>query len=194
MTSKIFAFEKVLRKLLLTAIVLLPLLVVPAPAAQQKLRLDERPAEPGEWGYRPAAGAVPRVNPPSFSWRPERNLTWEIQCSRDPKFKRIEYRAKNIEFNVHCPPRIFKPGTYTWRYRGKDRDGRYTNWSQPRMFTIAGDAVAMPLPDREELMSRIPKTHPRLFLRPENLKRLRGLAKGRMKPEYDKLVTECERL
>ncbi len=194
MTSKIFGFEKILCKLLLTAIVLLSLSVVPAPAAQQKLRLDERPAEPGEWGYRPAAGAVYRVNPPSFSWQPQRNQTWEIQCARDTKFKKIEYRAKNIEFNVHCPPRTFKPGTYTWRYRGKDRNGRYTNWSRARTFTIAGDAAAMPLPVREELMSRIPKTHPRLFVRPEDLKRLRKLARGKMKQEYNKLVSECERL
>ena len=89
MTSQIFVFEKVLCKLLLTAIVLLSLLAVPGLAAGQQLKLDERPAEPGEWGYRPADGAVSQVNPPSFSWRPERNLTWEIQCARDPKFKKV---------------------------------------------------------------------------------------------------------
>jgi hypothetical protein len=194
MTSQKFAFEKVLCKLLLTAIVLLSLLAVPGPAAGQQLKLDERPAEPGEWGYRPATGAVYRVNPPSFSWRPERNLTWEIQCAADAKFKKIEYRAKNLDFNVHCPPRTFKSGTYTWRYRGKGRDGRYTNWSRARTFTIAGDAATMPLAARKELISRIPKTHPRLFVRPEDLKRLRKLAKGQMKQEYDKLVAECEKL
>ena len=46
--------------------------------AAQELKLDERPAEPEEWGYRPADGAVSQVNPPSFSWRPQPGLTWEV--------------------------------------------------------------------------------------------------------------------
>ena len=194
MTGKMFYIEKVLSTLFLIAIVLALAPAVPSLAAGQQLTLDERPAEPGEWGYRPAAGVVSQVNPPSFSWRPQRGLTWEIECARDVKFERVEYRAKNIEFNVHCPPRTFESGTYTWRYRGKDRKGRYTKWSRARTFSIASDAVAMALPGREELISRIPKTHPRLFVRPEDLERLRKLARGRMKQEYDKLVEECEKL
>ncbi len=170
------------------------LLLTPGLAAGQKLALDERPAEPGEWGYRPADGAVSQVNPPSFVWRPQKNLQWELECASDAQFKNIEYRATNLEFNVHCPPRTFKPGTYTWRYRGKDSKGQYTKWSKSRTFTITPNAVAMPLPSREELISRIPKTHPRLFMRPENLERLRKLARGKMKAEYEKLVKECERL
>jgi len=169
------------------------LLIVSVLAGETMLKLDERPAEPSEWGYRPD-GTVSQVNPPSFSWRPQKNLTWEIECARDANFNTVEYQAKNIEFNVHCPPRIFKSGTYTWRYRGKDQKGQFTNWSQPRTFTIASDAVAMPLPPRDELIARIPKTHPRLFMRPENLGRLRELARGKMKNEYNQLVKECERI
>jgi hypothetical protein len=167
-------------------------LFLPAIAAEQKLTLDEKPATYGEWGYRPADAAVSEVNPPSFSWRPQRNLRWELMCTRDRDFKDVEYRAENLEFNVHCPPRVFKPGTYVWRYRGKDAKGQYTNWSQPRTFKIADNATAMPLPPREELLSRIPKTHPRLFVRPENLQRLRKLAQGELKNEYEKLLKECE--
>jgi len=64
--------------------------------------LDQRPAEPGEWGYRPANGSVTQVNPPSFSWRPQAHLTWEIQCANDTEFGKIEYSAGDLEFNVHC--------------------------------------------------------------------------------------------
>ncbi len=161
----------------------------------QELKLDEGPAEPGEWGYHPTADLNLQVNPPSFSWRPQKGLTWEIECASDTKFKNIEYRAENLEFNVHYPPITFEPWTYHWwRYRGKDRQGRYTNWSETRHFSVEKDALAMPIPSREELLSRIPKTHPRLFMRPENLEKLRESAKGKMKPEYDRLVRQCERL
>jgi hypothetical protein len=170
------------------------LLLYAAPGFGAELTINEHPAEPGEWGYRPAAGSVSQVNPPSFSWRPQNSLTWEIQCAHDSDFVKIEYLVSGIEFNVHCPPRTFEPGTYTWRYRGKDSNGQYTNWSRSRTFTIAADAAKMPMPTREELIARIPKSHPRLFMRPENLGHLRELARGEMKAEYDKLVKECERL
>lgn len=193
MTVKVHRFEKIREQLTCTVLFAL-LFVLPGFGAAQTLSLDEQPAGPEEWGYRPADGDVSQVTPPSFSWRPQKGLTWEIECARDVQFTKIEYRVSNVEFNVHCPPRTFEPGTYTWRYRGKDSSGKYTNWSRARTFTIAKDAVAMPLPAREELIARIPKTHPRLFMRPENLGRLRKLAQGRMKPQYDELVRDCERL
>ena len=148
-------------------------------------------AEPGEWGYRPAIGDVSPTDPPSFSWRPEAGLTWEIECRRADD---IVYSARNIEFNVHCPPRPLGSGAYTWRYRGKNRQGRRTNWSRPRAFSIASDAAELPLPARRELLARIPKTHPRLFLRPENLPELRELARGTLRKQYDDLVRQCEKI
>jgi hypothetical protein len=181
-------------QLLVAVNVLVLLLLTPCLAAVEYLALDERAAAPSEWGYRPAEGAVSAVNPPSFSWRPQKGLTWEIRCIRDTKFGEVECQAKDIKFNVYCPPRVFKPGAHVWWYRGKDNKGRYTSWSRPRTFRIAEDAVSMPLPSRDELLSRIPKTHPRLFIRPENIGRLRELAQGKMKAQYDRLVRECERL
>ena len=178
----------------LTGILFVLLILTAASAQEQTLKLDERPAEPGEWGYRPAADSVSQVNPPSFSWRPQAGMIWEIQCALDIEFKTIEYQASDLEFNVHCPPRSFKPGSYTWRYRGKDKNSKPTNWSRPRTFTIADDATNMPLPAREELIDHIPKSHPRLFMRPESLGRLRELARGKMKREYNVLVKDCEKL
>ncbi|MHC4325880.1 MAG: DUF4962 domain-containing protein, partial [Planctomycetota bacterium] len=178
----------------LTGILFVLIILAAACVRGQTLKLDQRPAEPGEWGYRPAAGSVLRVNPPAFSWRPQAGLIWEIQCASGAEFKKIEYRAGGLQFNVHCPPRTFEPGTYTWRYRGKDKNGRHTNWSRARTFKIAEDAAVMPLPAREELIARIPKSHPRLFMRPENLGRLQELAQGKMKRQYDRLVKDCERI
>ncbi len=177
---------------LISALLLTILFTTSTPAAE--LKLDEHPAEPVEWGYRPADGDVSQSNPPSFSWRPQSGLTWEIQCARDRQFEKIAYRAKGLEFNVHCPPETFEPGSYTWRYRGKDSKGKMTNWSRARTFTMAHDAVNTPLPERKELIGRIPTRHPRLFMRPENLAHLRELARGKMEREYEALVKECERI
>ena len=157
--------------------------------------LDERVARDSEWGYRPAAGAVSVVNPPGFCWRPQDGMVaWEIECGRGEDFGSIAYRAEGIRMNVHCPSRVLPPGTYTWRYRGIGKAQEKTNWSQPRTFTVAEDAVAMPMPSRSELLARIPRSHPRLFLRPEDLPRLRELARGPMSDQFQELVSQCDRL
>ena len=54
---------------------------------------------------------------------------------------KAEYRATKIEYAVHCPPRTFAPGTYTWRYRGKDKNVQYTNWSQSRRGSPLGEVM-----------------------------------------------------
>lgn len=169
--------------------------LIPASSLAAPLALDERPAGDGEWGYRPASGAVSATTPPSFSWRPQKGIVaWELECGRGDGFQAIQYRAEGLTFNVHCPPKVFAPGTYTWRYRGVDREGNKTNWSQSRTLTIPAGAVAMPMPPRAELLARIPKTHPRMFIRPEDLPRLRELARGPLKAQFDRLVADCEKL
>jgi len=163
-------------------------------ATAKQLKLDESPVGPGEWGYRPDLGTVSAVNPPAFSWRPQGKLTWQLQCSADAQFASGVYNVEQLEFSVHCPGEVFGDGKYYWRYRGKDENGQYSNWSKVRHFTIAADAAHMPMPQRSELISRIPKTHPRLFTRPEKVGHLRQLAKGKLKPKYDALARQCERL
>ena len=166
-----------------------------APAFSAELKLDESAADDLEWGYHPAAGATLEATPPNFTWRPQRGVSvWEIECGKGEGFDEIIYRTQVSDFNVHTPAWAFSPGTYTWRYRGRDSEGGPTNWSQARTFTIVDDANEMPMPPREELLARIPKSHPRLFLRPEQIDGMRELAKGEMKGRYGELVRDCERI
>ncbi|NLF06810.1 MAG: DUF4962 domain-containing protein, partial [Pirellulaceae bacterium] len=170
-------------------------LVSSGSALAQTPALDETPASAVEWGYCPADGDVLEDTPPAFCWRPQKGIaSWEVQCSRDKDFGTIEYEASGIRWNVHRPARIFAPGEYVWRYRGADGGGAKTGWSRGRAFSIARKAVAMLMPPREELLGRIPRTHPRLFVRPEDMPRLRELAKGPMKRQFDQLTADCEKL
>ncbi len=164
-------------------------------AADAKLALDERPAVFGEWGYRPADGSESSVNPPSFSWRPQGRISeWEVECRRTGAANDFVYTTTVTDMNVHCPPKVFPSGDYQWRYRGHGRGGVLTNWSQSRKFTIPAAAVSMPMPPRAELLARIPKQHPRLFVRPEDLPRLRKLAQGPMQAQFQELVKQSEQL
>ena len=177
-----------------TVALVLAIVFLSSSVGAQGIKLDESAAQPGEWGYRPGVGVVSQVNPPAFSWRPQRGIVWEVQCALDSGFSQNLYSAEGISYNVHCPDRVFRPGVYYWRYRGKDKSGNRTNWSEVRKFSIAKDAVSMPMPPRDELLGRIPKSHPRLFVRPEKVDELRRLAKGKLKGKYDSLVKSSERI
>ena len=124
-------------------------LAAAAQAPAPPLVLDETPPAPEEWGYRPDDGAVSRVTPPAFCWRPMRGIAhWELVVGHDRSFERIAYRAADIRWNVHCPPVPLAAGAYAWRYRGTDSKGRTTAWSRTREFRVASGARELPLPDR----------------------------------------------
>ena len=167
-----------------------PFLLLTLPA--QTITLDDSPTKPREWGIRPISGKVLHLTPPAFCWRPEWGITtWELEISRKQK---VIYSATKIKYTVHCPPQSFLPGKYTWRRRGFDKQGLSTAWSIKRDFRIAPDATTLPLPKKSELLARIPQTHPRLFLRPEGLPRLKQLAKGRLHSQANTIFKQCRQL
>ena len=157
--------------------------------------VDDSPGQAGEWGFRPADGQAGETNPPPLVWRPQKGATtYEIQCSSDASFRKVHYRAGGLRYNCHCPSKTLTPGTWYWRFRYADKNAQQSAWSKVRSFTIAANTVAMPMPPRKELLSRIPKGHPRLFVRPEQLPALRKLAAGELKGICDSLRAQCEKL
>lgn len=155
--------------------------------------LDESPARPGEWGYRPADGTVSAVDPPAFSWRPQSNVaSWELEVASDDEFTVVVYHADDITWNVHTPPQTLDAGRYCWRYRGRTADGEATQWSRSRSFEVPESAAEMPMPPREELLARIPQAHPRLFLRPEDLPELREAAEGPLSEIWQRIEARCQ--
>jgi len=164
-------------------------------AEAQAPTVDDSPAKPGEWGYRPINGGTVARTPPPFSWRPQRGVrTYILEVARDPEFEDVAYRAFDIRYNVHCPPEVFPPGEHWWRYRYFDAKSRYSEWSVVRRFVVPKDAVEFPVPAREDLLARVPRSHPRLFLRPEGVEKLRKAALGPRKADFAALVAKCEKL
>ncbi|MHC4819606.1 MAG: DUF4962 domain-containing protein, partial [Planctomycetota bacterium] len=156
---------------------------------------DDAPARPGEWGFRPRKEKVSATDPPAFVWRPQKGaVSYDLEIARDDGFDPVVHDARGLELACHVPPRTLGPGAYHWRYRFRTRKGETSPWSRVRSFRIGPDSVAFPMPAREELLARVPRDHPRLFLRPEDLPRLRELARGRLKDRWKAIVARCERL
>ena len=164
-------------------------------AGAASLELDERPAEPGDWGYRPETGAEPDGNPPGFSWRPSGNAAvYHLQIASDEAFEDMAYEKSDILWPAHRPSMTFSPGAYYWWYAALGEDGARTNWSTVRTFTVTAAAAEFPMPPTSELLERLPAGHPRLFFRPEDIPELRALARGPLEDRLEALVESVDNL
>ncbi|NIA15534.1 MAG: DUF4962 domain-containing protein [Nitrospiraceae bacterium] len=158
------------------------------------IELDERPARVGEWGYRPDGTEV-GLNPPGFTWRPAKGASsYTLQVARDRAFMDIAYVRDDLLWSAHCPSTPLPEGALYWRYAAVGKNGRQSPWSQTRTFSIAADAVTFPLPTREELAARMPKEHPRLFFRPEDVAEFRELASGPLAVQAADVIKQADRL
>jgi len=151
---------------------------LPALAA---LPLDQRPAKPDEWGYRPADGARVTLNPPSFTWiAPANAATYSVQWSTDRTFPAGKTTtADGVVWPTYTHHAAFAPGTYFWRYRMNDKSGAASEWSLVRRVDVPASVATLPMPTVAQQRASVPQGHPRLFMRPEDLSRLRELARGR---------------
>jgi len=133
------------------------------------------------------------VNPPSLTWlhEPEAH-TYAVQWSARSDFSDAT-TVNDVPWNVYTHHTPLRPGRYFWRYRFRTRDGAESNWSEARRFTVPPDAVEFPMPTRAQQQERVPRAHPRLFVRPEELPRMRELGRGRLASEFSKLREAAER-
>ncbi|MBN2310409.1 MAG: DUF4962 domain-containing protein [Candidatus Hydrogenedentes bacterium] len=159
------------------------------------VELDESPAKAGEWGYRPADGTEPALNPPGFSWRPcDGAASYTLEIAKDEAFADVVCRQEDIPWNAFCPSMPLPAGTLYWRYAAADDAGQRTPWSQVRSFTVAADALVFPKPTPAQLVERMPAGHPRLFFRPEDLERYRELAQGALAERWKNAVARADAL
>lgn len=163
--------------------------------AATAVTLDESPAKPEEWGYRPAEEFPAEVNPPGFSWRPvEDAASYLLEIATDEGFGDVIYRASSA-WSAHGIAEVLPTETpLYWRYAARDAHGGQSDWSQSRRFTIAADAVAFPRPPQDTMLKMIPESHPRLFFRPEHVDGLRNLAQGRLEGEFAELREAADKL
>ena len=143
--------------------------------------LDQRPAKPDEWGYRPAEGAAVPLNPPTFSWvAPANATTYAVQWSKDRAFPTgATTTVEGVVWPTYTHSAVVAPGSYFWRYRAVVAKGDVTEWSVARRVEVPAGLSALPMPTVAQQRAKVPSSHPRLFLRPEDLPRLRDLARGR---------------
>jgi hypothetical protein len=162
--------------------------------AQSAPTVSGRPARAGEWGYRPADGERVSLTPPTFCWVHEEGAkTYDVQWSTVADFGSV-MSVEGVPWNTYTHHTPFEPGVWHWRYRFADATGRRSDWSQTRRVVVVDDAAPFPMPTVEQQRERLPSDRPRLFLRPEDLTRLRAWASGDGASRFEALRAEADRV
>ncbi|MBE3577626.1 MAG: DUF4962 domain-containing protein [Limnochordales bacterium] len=115
----------------------------------------------------PAAGTVVMTNPPSFVWEPIREAVSYRLTLRATHLAGNSYTF-TTDLPIFTPPIELDPAqTWEWSVEGLDRTGRVIGNVPVWTFRIAPDAVSFALPPLAEVINRVPRQHPRLFVRPD---------------------------
>ncbi len=155
----------------------------------------------------PAEGETVDTDPAPFHWPPDSLAKgFILEISQSPDFaackdlmKKAVRKGGLIPQSLVSTPKIYKTGnqwlvtgmpmplyrpsftmgsgTWYWRYRSVRDDNIVSPPSVIRRFTIVPESTAYTVAPLEQLLSRIPSGHPRIFIRPEHLDSLRNLLK-----------------
>ncbi len=131
--------------------------------------LDEPQAGRLTIDYAPEKGVAVAENPPRFMWLPvvEDEATYVLRLSQDSTFPpKATLVLDNIPLNFLTPPNILAAGVWYWSYAvwSPETQRPSTEWSATRCFSVAEDLPETPLPGRGERLTKVAKTHPRLWL------------------------------
>ncbi len=158
------------------------------------LTVSNRKPAVDELGYLPINNSTPRLNPPSMAWLPEKAAkTYIVQWSARSNFVNPT-TISGLWLNCYTHNTSLASGDYWWRYRFAAANGVVSTWSVPRKFTVTKDAARFPLPSIDQRREMLSKAHPRLFLRPEDLPKLRQMTNGAHARSYRDLYSKAVRL
>ena len=149
-----------------------------------------------EMPYMPSEGYASMQNPPNFTWKNDKDaVSYDIKVCTDKALERVMYSMEGVHNNYYNFDRVFDcENTYFWSVRANYADGTVGEWSPAISFRIRKDAHPFPVAPIDELLKRIPASHPRVLVTPDTLEEFRGYKDKNpgAKKIYDHFVTRAE--
>ncbi|NOZ21139.1 MAG: DUF4962 domain-containing protein [Planctomycetes bacterium] len=148
-----------------------------------ELRIEETVPAPyhvTRMNCQPSQSKPPMTNPPVLFWPDVGQRKTEIEWSSDAAFPEAATKSAVIEGDVfYRLPDALGPGKYFWRFRPAGTE----KWLMMNSFEITAGTPKFIVPKESEWIARVPKKHPRIYIRPEDVPRIRALVKGKLKEE-----------
>lgn len=100
-------------------------------------------------------------------------------------------QSKPVPWCMFNPHQILANGTWYWRFRSLDKDGKAMPWSETYQFTMTDDVPKFVTPPYETFLKNMPKGFPRVYCFLE-----KGLKKApatiQTHPEYKDMINRAE--
>ncbi|MBM3890070.1 MAG: hypothetical protein FJ388_13225, partial [Verrucomicrobia bacterium] len=144
-----------------------------ATAAERVAFPSQRPE--GACYPRPRANETLDISPPGFCWWPAGKrgaVRYRLKVAAQDGG--VAYESPVIEDPAHLPTNVLPAGRYTWTVEALDKSGKVLATRAPEKFTISDGAIGQPWVSAEELLSRVPREHPRLLFPKATLAEVRA--------------------
>jgi len=122
---------------------------------------------------RPLDGLEVKISPVGLAWLPCPSAA-DYRVDIFDAVGRRCYSAKVGKDPVHCPDQVFEPGRYTWDVTAFEKNGKEIAQRGRQSFAIAQGAAKLRWIDPKELLSRVPKDHPRILYPKSHLAKIRA--------------------
>ncbi|MCP5116469.1 MAG: DUF4962 domain-containing protein, partial [bacterium] len=133
-----------------------------------------------------------KVNPPTFRWVLVEGATgYELQLARSAELAGA--RRATAENTFWRPVEPLEPGRWWWRVRAMREGQTPRPWSSVETFVIGEELPRWRIPDWKQLLARVPKTHPRIYLRAEEIAEYRAKASGPLRAGVAQWAKRMER-
>lgn len=140
----------------------------------------------------PQNGEIVAINPPGFAWwrapgaAMYRLLIWD-------EMGREVYQAPYLTDPVHLPAQPLAPGEYCWDVEACDRDDRVLAKRGVWHFVVPDDAPQFPWIAPEEILTRVPDSHPRYMFLREALPEIRRSLQAGRRAAWNSVRSNAER-
>ena len=153
------------------------------------------PTHPDRACYaRPLPHETLDITPPGFCWwraGDRGDVLYRLKIMDDAG--RTVYESPLLEDPAHAPAKVLAEGRYTWTVEALDRNGRLIDTRPPQQFAIAKNAFEQPWISPEEILSRVPKEHPRLLFPGKRLIEARATLATTRKEAFESLKGRADR-
>ena len=138
----------------------------------------------------PPDGAIITVSPPHFAWFPVTGAEgYRIEASNSQG--EVIYQRDIGKIPVHVPDITWSAGSYSWDIIAWNNSERVHRGLQS--FTIAPNATSLPRPNSEELLNRIPQSHPRFLYTPDRLSAIAKTLKTTRSQQWQQIQSIAEK-
>lgn len=88
----------------------------------------------------------------------------QFNLSQDKRFKgKNDILSKPVRWGVFNPHRVLEEGTWYWRFRSVDKNGKSGAWSKTYRFTVTPDLPRFATPPAETFLKNIPANGSRIY-------------------------------